>query len=202
LQDAPALLRHTLLFPYISGYPMALAEAKHLLASPPVSTEQALHAERRHEQFWSISLEAMQRGLPSGCVALGENTMGEFLVSVLLRDLRPDTPTQAWEGWNGDRYLVARCGERHEFLWTTSWDSETDADEFHTAYATVAPAVSARAGLEVPPQTKSGGTEVMVFTAGFAALAEQVDRDAVRTRVGELAELIAVHERRDVPPGP
>ena len=41
-----------------------------------------------------------------------------------------DPPRLIWEGWNGDRYLAARCGGRRELLWLTVWDSEADAAEF------------------------------------------------------------------------
>ncbi len=196
LATAPPLLRESLLFPYISGYPLALAEAKQLLAAPPLSTEQVLHGDKRREPFWSISLEPSPAALPSSCSVVGENSMGEFLISVLLSDIDPSIPSTAWQGWNGDRYLVAHCAGRRQFFWITSWDSEVDAREFEKAYTAVGAVVSQRADLAKPPRTERSGANVIVVTDGLASFATELARRAVRTRISNLADLGVVN------PGP
>jgi hypothetical protein len=193
-QDArriPALLRETLIFPYGAGYPLSLAEGKHLLARPPVSTEQVLHPAKRREAFASFDLSALQDVLPRGCRPVSENTAGELLISILLRDLDGSIDAGAWEGWDGDRYLVADCEGRPEFVWATAWDSEADAAEFAAAYAAIAAAVQSRAGLAAAPRVAVAAAEARVFTGGFATLAESIDAHARRTRVANLADLIA-----------
>lgn len=191
LAQAPSVLRAALVFPYASGYPLALAEGKQLLGSPPVSTEQAMHRDKRHEPFWSFDLGAARASLPSACEAVGENSVGEFLLSALFRDLGPAVDAGAWEGWNGDRYLVAVCGGRRQFVWITAWDSEADAREFQSAYNTIAVAVADRAVLAGPPQSLRSGDDVYVFTPGLAPLGNELGRYAERTRVGNLADLMA-----------
>lgn len=202
LAQAPLVLRRALVFPYARGYPLSLAEGKHLLASPPVSTEQAIHADKRRESFWSIDLGAVATALPPECDAVGENTLGEFLLSTLFGDLGAGTDATAWEGWDGDRYLVATCSERREFVWITAWDSEADAVEFQSAYETIAAAVAERADLEAPPLSQRHGNEVHVFTHGLASLAARIDAEVRRTRVANLTDLLAADRNPQPQPQP
>jgi len=188
---APAVLRTTLMFPYSAGYPLSIAEGKQLLARPPVSTEQALHPHKRREAFASLNLSAAHGSLPSGCKLVSENTMGELLISVLLRDLGPSIEASAWEGWDGDRYLVARCDDRRQFVWLTTWDTEADAREFAAAYRSIAAEVQSRAGLEAAPRIVVRGQEVRVFTAGLASLTDSIDPRTKRVRVANMADLLA-----------
>lgn len=165
--NAPALLRLTLLLPYVEGYRLSYAEGPALLDAPPASTEQALHPERRREPFTVADLAAARRALPEGCRVVAQNTLGEAEISVLFRDLAPEPRPEAWQGWNGDRYLAARCGETRELAWWTSWDDEADAHEFAEAYAEIAEAVRRRAGFPDPPHVWQKGTTVVVTTPAF-----------------------------------
>jgi hypothetical protein len=189
LARAPALLRYSLLFPYVHGYPLSLEEGKHLLRQPPISTEQAMHASKRKEPFSLLDLSEAVAALPRGCRLVGQNTMGELLISILFRGFDSTVDAAAWSGWDGDRYLVARCGERRELLWSTSWDSETDAREFAAAYGSIASQVSARAGLAEPPRVDVQGKEVCVYTDGLASLAQQIGAHVRRRRAATLADL-------------
>lgn len=192
LEQAPALLRLTLMVPYVEGYRLAHGEGHGLLEMPPASTEQALHAERRREPFLAIDLSPLNGALPRSCRVLAENGMGELGLSVLLRDLAGATaPPGAWQGWHGDRYLAARCGGARAFVWVTAWDTEADAAEFEAAYRGVAGAVAARAGLGAPPRLQRHGREVHVVSSALASLAELL----VRTpRRGEVASLDGLRE--------
>lgn len=191
LSRAPALLRYSLLFPYVYGYPLSLAEGKHLLRQPPVSTEQAMHSDKRDEPFSVLDLSAVAAALPRGCRLVGQNTMGELLISILFRGFDEDIEESAWTGWDGDRYLVARCGEQRELVWLTSWDTETDAREFAAAYRSIASRVSARAGLALPPRADVRGKEVCVYSDGLARLAGEIDNHTQRARAATLDDLHA-----------
>jgi hypothetical protein len=189
LADAPALVRLTVAFPYEYGYGLSLAEGRSLLDAPPASTEQVLHPERRLAPFLAIDLSALRAAPPSGCRFVAENTVGELGLSVLFRDLSEAPDPSAWQGWDGDRYLVARCGDRRELLWLTAWDEPVDAGEFEAAYREIAAAVAARAGMVAPPRVRRVGDEVHVVSAGLAPLAERVPSLARRHRVATLEEL-------------
>lgn len=194
LAEAPALLRLTVAFPYAHGYGLSLREGRALLASPPASTEQVLHPERRLEPFQAIDLGALRAALPEGCRARYEDTLGELGLSVLLRDLGASAEAATWEGWDGDRWVAADCGGDRELVWLTAWDSETDADEFAASYARIAPAVAERAAMASPPAARVVGREVWIATPMLAPLAERLDALARRARVADLPGLRAHFE--------
>ena len=200
LAEAPALIRLTLGFPYARGYALAWNEEFRLLESPPISTEQVMHDDRRHEAFLQMDLTELEGRLPTGCRTLQRNTAGELLISVLFRDLSESPDPAIWEGWNGDRYLVADCAGRTEWAWWTAWDSASDAAEFAGAYLELAPAVAARAGSAIPVSTQTEATYVVVTSSGFADEASKPPPPA--TRVADLASLRALlhsTEKRAVP---
>jgi hypothetical protein len=194
LAEAPALLRLTLSFPYAHGYGLSLREGRALLATPPASTEQVLHPEKRHEPFQAIDLRALRAQLPAGCRALFEDTLGELGLSVLLRDLGSPIEAAAWEGWDGDRWVAADCGGDRELVWLTAWDSETDAAEFATAYQRIAPAVAERAGMASAPTARVVGSEVWIASPGLAPLVVHLGALANRARVADLAGVRAHFE--------
>jgi hypothetical protein len=191
LAKSPALVRLTLAFPYANGYPLSLAEGVALLDVPPASTEQVLHEERRYADFQVADLAALERALPPGCESLGQNTLGEFLIWVLLTDLGSAAPEEASDGWDGDRYLAARCGEARAFLWWTAWDSTGDAAEFAEAYAAIAESVRARAGLAGAPRVTRDGVHVIVTAPPLEALAPRLDERARWARIATLDEMRA-----------
>jgi hypothetical protein len=190
LAEAPALIRLTLGFPYARGYALAWNEEFRLLESPPISTEQVMHGDRRHEAFLQLDLTELEGRLPRGCRTLQRNTAGELLISVLFRDLSESPDPAIWEGWNGDRYLVAECEGRTEWVWWTAWDSAADAAEFGDAYSELAPAVAARAGSANPVSTQTEATYVVVTSGGFTDEASKPPPPA--TRVADLASLRAL----------
>ena len=209
--DVPALIRLTQTFPYTGGYRLAHAEGRGLLARPPASTEQVLHADRRFADFQAIDLSALAHALPAGCRLLYQNTLGELGLSILFRDLAAvplgglsggEAPLPArracgsraclrevWEGWDGDRYLAARCDERRAFLWVTAWDDVEDARAFEQAYAQLAPAVAARGELGAAPRTSRREREVVVWSGRLEPLVRKIDALVRRARVSTLEEL-------------
>jgi hypothetical protein len=195
--QAPALIRVAFLFAYTSGYRLSYFEGSGLLAAPPASSEQVLHADRRHEPFVTIDLGALHARLPAGCRFLYENTMGELGISVLLREAQQEDQREAWEGWDGDRYLVARCGSGLEFLWISVWDSESDALEFAQAYQELAGPLAAKAGLGSVPRVTRVGREVVASTAAVAPLVGSLAGVSRRARVATLDELFAAFRARD-----
>ncbi len=190
LAEAPALIRLTFDFPYARGYVMAWNERFHLLAEPPISTEQAMHDDRRREAFLQMDLTELEDRLPAGCRTLQRNTVGELQISVLFRDLSDGPDPAIWEGWNGDRYLVADCAGRIEWVWWTAWDSATDAAEFADAYLELAPAVAARANSETPALAKMDAIYVVVTSRGLSEEAAKPPPPA--TRVADLESLRAL----------
>jgi hypothetical protein len=190
LAEAPALIRLAFDFPYVRGYAMAWREEFQLLEAPPISTEQAMHDDRRLEAFLQLDLTKLEDRLPAGCRALQRNTVGELQISVLFRDLSEDPDPAIWEGWNGDRYLVADCAGRTEWVWWTAWDSATDAAEFADAYPEIAVAVAARASSKLPVLARADATYVVVTSSGFAA--ETAERPPPSTRVADLVSLEAL----------
>ena len=186
LAEAPALLRLTVNFPYAYGYGLSLREGRALLAVPPASTEQVLHPDKRHEPFQTIDLAGLRAALPSSCEVDFDDTLGELGISVLVRDLGEGEAAAVWEGWDGDRWLAARCEGRRELVWLTTWDSEADATEFAAAYARIAPRVAERAGMASPPVAQVSGRDVWIATPALAPVAARPHALPRRDRVADL----------------
>jgi len=190
LAQAPALIRLSLGFPYVRGYALAWREEFALLEAPPISTEQVMHDDRRREAFLQLDLSELKDRLPTGCRTLQRNTVGELQISILFRDLAEDPDPAIWEGWNGDRYLVADCAGQTEWVWWTAWDSAQDAAEFADAYRKLAPAVAARAGSALPVVALAQRTYVVATSRGRADETSRPPPPA--TRVSDPATLRAL----------
>lgn len=142
LKTAPAILRESLLFPYLKGlvFCASMANADGWAAvdaaykNPPQSTEQILHPEKYGaEPDWPqlIALKGLDAG--EGWTEAGQNVVGELQLSILLGGKAGRT---AAAGWDGDRFAVFE-GENQKIglVWRTTWDTEEDAREFAKAYA-------------------------------------------------------------------
>jgi len=165
--DAPVLVREALLFPYQYGYRLAVRERAALLQDPPVSTEQAMHPPDRDQPFTLISLESVADEVAKTCRVVWRNTLGEFGISVLFSRHDETIAADAWRGWDGDRYLVAECDGRREFLWVSLWDTEKDAIEFVSAYESVHAALESESGGAGPRRVRREGREVAISSAGL-----------------------------------
>lgn len=190
LSEAPAVIRESLLFPYIGGLVFV---QKHwagpwgrvppLGAEMPVSTEQILHPERFAPGTEDTpTLVRFSGSLPTGWTEVLSDGLGELETRLLLREFLPerDEADRAAAGWDGDRFRLLDGPAGETLLWTTVWDSDRDALEFETA---VTRALTERydgdpaaAGREVRVVRGSVGRRPVVVVwdlpAGVAAAAE------------------------------
>jgi hypothetical protein len=169
---APLFLREIVVSSYSLGYRLATLEASLLLESPPISTEQLLHLDRRKEGFVATSLEALRADLPAACLFVHENTMGELGVRTLLRRYDVGGADAAAAGWNGDRYLVARCADELALLWLVRWDSDADAGEFARAYESVSSRIAADSGSTSGLTMQVHGREIVVASRPLLGMSD------------------------------
>ncbi len=97
------------------------------LTSPPASTEQVLHPERRDVASRPVALTLSMPGeLPAGCRVVFEDTLGEQLLGEALEGHVPRAAAQdAVVGWGGDRAgILEGCGgpASRGLVVSTVWD--------------------------------------------------------------------------------
>jgi hypothetical protein len=161
MDEAPAALGITLLFPYLSG----AAFVDHLLAEGgwdavdaayadmPASTEQILHPLKYldRDEPALITLPDPTTALGAGWRVVDEDTLGELQTAVLLADFAPgegfngitgdialpESARNAAAGWDGDRFALWEDGdgERETLVWRSVWDTPQDARAFSRALA-------------------------------------------------------------------
>ena len=161
MDEAPAAIGITLLFPYISGLTFVdrlLSEGgwdavNDAYADIPVSTEQILHPLKYLDRDEPVSV-----ALPDPTAALGESwrifdedTLGELQTAVLLAafdpgegfnditgeiDL-PEAARNAAAGWDGDQFALWENddGGQEILVWRSVWDTPQDARAFSRALA-------------------------------------------------------------------
>ncbi len=147
LAKMPPILKDPLLFPYTSGLQVALgafasggyAAVDKLFANPPDTTEQVLHPEKlaSREPAVPVSFPAdLATRLGDGWKVSLQDTLGEMLLEIVLRDGGASATNAAAAGWGGDRValLEGPKGEKAVVLDTT-WDTAGDAAEFEAALA-------------------------------------------------------------------
>lgn len=190
LSDTPLLVRERLMFPYTYGYQFAYHQGRDGLRFPPASTEQVLHVERRPFQAIDLSgLSVLLNG--RGCRVLFQDTMGEFTLSLWLRDLNFLVMQQAWIGWDGDRSLAAECGSARVIAWVTGWDTERDAQEFEEAFHRVAPYWQRHAELPSPLVAERHKNDVIIVSEELRPDVRLIRSSARRARVATRDELSA-----------
>ena len=148
-ERAPMVLQQQLLFPYLSGLTFIKAALMHagwnglqqVYQRPPVSTEQILHPEKYFaatpEHPHDVSLHLPERLLQGDWRKLKRDVLGEFLLSVVLRQFLPENEArQSAAGWHGDRYELFEhaASGRLLLVGVTVWDSDSDALEFFQSY--------------------------------------------------------------------
>jgi hypothetical protein len=143
----PAMLREKLVFPYRDGTQFVQwayaakgwAGVNALFADPPLSSAQILHP----EQYY------LRRGAPVQIIpfgwfrqtkenALTEQTLGEFLIQVLLASShsRQDAALIA-SSWTGDYLSAYPDGENLIVAWLSAWNDQAGAQRFYRAFQTV-----------------------------------------------------------------
>ena len=142
------------------------AAIERLYKDPPVSTEQVMHPEKfpldgPRDYPHLVAAPAVAAVLGDGWEHVEDNDVGELATGILLTQLAAngkyaptlmgvmDMQTQgigirgqaktASEGWDGDRYTawIEKGGSGVAVVWTSVWDTETDATEFHDTYGTL-----------------------------------------------------------------
>ena len=146
----PAVLRESLLFPYISGTSFVQGiqaqggwdAVNDALGKPPSSTEQILHPEKYEagEAPKLVDLpDDLAARLGAGWSVGLEDTLGELQLKLWLangpnRAASPqDMSTTAAAGWGGDRVaILSGPSGATAVVIDTAWDSPADAAEFAT----------------------------------------------------------------------
>lgn len=192
LSDVQPLLREQTVFPYTYGYRFAYIEGRTGLEVPPASTEQVLHPESgKRRDFQAINLSNYAHSIETdGCRILHQDTMGEFTISLWLRTFDPTIPEHVWDGWDGDRWLVADCRSGREALWVTSWDTEKDASEFETTLREIASKLPTRTNFQAPAIERQS-RDVIVSSNGLWPTITELKRTSIRARVTTRDELAA-----------
>lgn len=145
LDSAPTIVREGLMFPYAEGqaFVQALYDAggwpavTAALSDPPTSTEQILHPEKysgpgRDEPNLPERFD-LTGALGGGWTTATTNTLGEFDLQVMLRDmgLPAAEAAAAAAGIGGVRYALYEDANQAPLLQlTTRWDTAADGDEF------------------------------------------------------------------------
>jgi hypothetical protein len=141
---APPIFRETMMFPYLKGMVFTLyltnenewERVNEAFRKPPLSTEQVLHPDKYLKEVdepIEIVLPPLGDLLGDDWKELGQNVLGELQISIMLR--KHQGPKAA-AGWDGDRYAIFQGpDDRLGLVWYTTWDNESEAQEFAAAYA-------------------------------------------------------------------
>ena len=154
LQNAPAYLRETSLFPYQDGLTLVqrlIEEGDYEAVNaafddPPDSTEQVLHPSTYLQREDPIEVRipnGIAGSLGTGWSEAVRDTLGELILRIWLAEHGVDGPgmlqgcqpeiaaCRATDGWGGDRLVLLRSDDGSlAVALKTTWDSEADASEF------------------------------------------------------------------------
>ncbi|MCA1592432.1 MAG: hypothetical protein LC754_07235 [Acidobacteria bacterium] len=149
IDNAPRVLRETLLFPYTQGSAWVMQVYKRggweqvslAYRDLPKSTEQIMHPEKyfAHEAPLNTSnWKNISNALGKGWKVADNDVNGEWSYYLILDEYlnSKEESQKAAAGWNGDRYVLYTGPNTGDALITqkTFWDTETDAREFYDAY--------------------------------------------------------------------
>ena len=144
--EIPVAIMEQLLFQYYGGVSFIsryLNERgwlgiNQIYSDPPLSTEQVLHPEKYIDNPDSptrISLGALSLLFPAGWTEIEDNILGELMVRVLFTQFfSKKMGVSVADGWDGDRFIAFRDGNKTSFIWASVWDSTDDAKEFAENY--------------------------------------------------------------------
>lgn len=147
LQSAPAVVRESLLFPYIYGTRFVFYLLRHgswnrvseAYQSLPDSTEQILHPDRflARDEPVKITLPPLERTLGHGWRRRLVEVNGEFGYFLILSPyLESELAEEAAAGWDGDQLVLYEEVRNGRLLLAhrSLWDSVAEAQEFARAY--------------------------------------------------------------------
>lgn len=140
LDDAPAILRVTMVAPYLRGLQFVAAvqgrggwpAVNNSHRRPPSTSEQVLHPNKYFAREPGESIEVVDNRalLGAGFSRIEEDTLGELELGVYLGQESPSkTDEAAAAGWAGDQLAVYRRGDEVAVVWWTTWDNDEDAEE-------------------------------------------------------------------------
>jgi hypothetical protein len=150
LDEAPAILRVTLVAPYVRGLQFVAAvqgrggwpAVNNVHRLPPSTTEQILHPEKfvAREPAEEVEVVDSPEVLAAGFKPAEKDTLGELELGVYLGQGRPSgTDEQSAAGWAGDQLVVYERGHEVAVVWWTTWDTDSDAEEAYRAARAVSP---------------------------------------------------------------
>src|SRR5690606_37295873 len=173
---APAIIRETMIFPYVSGAGFVhtvwtARGAPTFTDLIPTSTEQVLHPQERYVEAVDEPT-TLALAVPEGWQPVYGNVLGEYETRIWLREHLGVSASRASQGWDGDAFhLLASAQGDTVLVWWSVWDDEEAARRFADAAARVPanggamqvrratvggmPAVSVTrrvSGAEVPPE--------------------------------------------------
>ena len=171
LGEAPAVIRESLLFPYLGGlvflqkhWASSRGRVPPLGPDMPVSTEQVLHPDRFQPGLVDMPTDVrFLEEPPPGWSEVYADDLGELETRLLLREFLPDREEadRAAAGWDGDRFRLLDGPAGEVLVWATVWDTDRDALEFETG---VRRALTERYGGD--PAAEGRGIEVLRGTEG------------------------------------
>ncbi len=178
LAKMPAILKDPLLFPYTSGLQLVLgpyveggfAAVDGLFANLPDSTEQVLHPDKLAAREAPVTVsfpDDLAARLGDGWKVSLQDTFGEMLLEIVLREGGATATNDAAAGWGGDRValLEGPAGEVAVVL-DTAWDTAADADEFAAALAPTIAKLTAEG--RSPTILRPGDDRVVLISAESA----------------------------------
>jgi hypothetical protein len=173
LDTLPAIIKDPLLSLYTTGLTVALgafakggfAAVDALYANPPDSTEQILHADKLASREAPVKValpDDLASRLGDGWKVSMQDTLGELLLEIIVREGGAAEPGDAAKGWGGDRVaLLEGPGGKVATVLDTAWDTTADADEFATAIEATAAKLNA-AGQSASVLRPSGNRVVLL----------------------------------------
>lgn len=142
LDNAPAYIRDSLLFPYDSGssFVQALMQnggysaVNKALADPPVSSEQVMHPDKYlstpRDQPVQVPLPPLTSTLGAGWTMGAYGTTGEFDAKEMLQANGASDPAGGADGWGGGSYAFYQNGDNVLVYEKTTWDSTAELKQF------------------------------------------------------------------------
>jgi len=142
-EAAPRFIRESLLATYLEGFNFVLdlgewEDINQAYADLPQSTEQILHPEKYlvRDEPQDVTMPDLESALGAGWSQLDSDVLGELGIRIYLETFVAKYVAEvAAAGWDGDRYLYLKNAEGEKLLALRStWDSDSDAEEFFDAY--------------------------------------------------------------------
>ena len=189
LDNAPAYLRDTAIFPYLAGVLFVqqlvgqggFGAVNTAFSDPPDSTEQIIHPEKYLDREAPVEVrisDGLAGRVGNGWTEAARDTLGELILRTWLDAHGVGIPTtgllpapseeaqQATAGWGGDRLVLLRNADgKLAIAMSTTWDTAADAAEFAQAAAIAI----ADPGLNGELFHRAGSRDVLIAIGANAA---------------------------------